>query len=482
MNGMYRFLVVAAGGFLLTGGLQLRSANHPPDWTNKAVEETIWRLLNDEKSTFVSLSTPEFMSLGEGFDLPDAGKTVTELAQHAPGGAFDPRDVAQLSPEKIGYRAEWVVDRFKRYNMDWDITGLKLVSLNPDANKYPWFIIMNGGAANFYEFFVDLKNQPGWAQYLAQKMNVMIVTIPGNFKYGGCEDPIQSEARQPQYLLDRDLPLRENEVRNVLLNNALVMQGLKSLILNHTQGDILLVGHSTSGELAMLAYEDPELKARLKGRSFGWGSGGPARLALTRAIKIPARGRADAEGGGTTRPLEQLSRRDVATYSHGYSWFLNPLYAPGMSVADIANAWLATEARRRPQFKQQIQDLEHGSGIDQKGRIEVELERLLVKSGNPWGVDLEDVDKDLYSTHFTRLDGYKKMVWTVAHFDRNHWLPEDPMKAPEVYVANEYRRANPNAKVRLMVWDPNMTHYGHLELPKQLAAADYSVVRWLMKE
>jgi hypothetical protein len=96
-------------------------------------------------------------------------------------------------------------------------------------------------------------------------------------------------------------------------------------------------------------------------------------------------------------------------------------------------------------------------------------------------VNLEDVDKDLFSTHYTRLDGYKKMVWTVAHFDRNHWLPEDPMRAPEVYVANEYRRVNPGAQVRLMVWDPNMTHYGHLELPKQLAAADYSVVRWLMK-
>jgi hypothetical protein len=28
----------------------------------------------------------------------------------------------------------------------------------------------------------------------------------------------------------------------------------------------------------MLAYEDPELSARLKGRYLGWGSGGPARL------------------------------------------------------------------------------------------------------------------------------------------------------------------------------------------------------------
>ena len=41
-------------------------------------------------------------------------------------------------------------------------------------------------------------------------------------------------------------------------------------------GDILLIGHSTSGEIAMLANNDPELRAKLNGRYFGWGSGGPA--------------------------------------------------------------------------------------------------------------------------------------------------------------------------------------------------------------
>jgi len=111
----------------------------------------------------------------------------------------------------------------------------------------------------------------------------------------------------------------------------------------------------------------------------------------------------------------------------------------------------------------------------------VEIEALLKKSGNPWGVNLEEVNQDLFSTQYTRMDGYKKMVWTVGHFDRNHWLPEDPMKAPEVFVANEYRDKNPNAAVRLIVWDPPLTHYGHIELPKQLAAADFSVVRWLLK-
>jgi hypothetical protein len=176
-----------------------------------------------------------------------------------------------------------------------------------------------------------------------------------------------------------------------------------------------------------------------------------------------------------------LSRRDVPTYSRGYSFFLNPLYVPGMSINEIASAWLNEEARRRPQFKQQIQDMEHGSGYSQKGYIEVEIKRLLKASGNPWKISFEDVDKELMSTYFTRMDGYKKMVWTVGHFDRNHWLPEDPMNAPEVYVANQYRAINPDAQVRLIVWDPPLTHYGHLELPKQKAAADYSVIRWLVK-
>src|SRR5262249_8922844 len=211
------------------------------------------------------------------------------------------------------------------------------------------------------------------------------VTIPGNFKYGGWEGPIQSLKRQPQYVLDRDLPLPEMEVRNTLLNNRVVLQGLKNLILKNTQGDILLIGHSTSGELAMLSYEDPELAVRLKGRYFGWGSGGPARLALTRAIKAPAIGQEGTrdDNGGKKGPLELLTRRSVSAYSRGYSWFLNPLYEPGMSIANIAEAWLNAEARRRPQFKQQIQDLEHGADIADKGWIEAQIQGLLKKSGNP---------------------------------------------------------------------------------------------------
>lgn len=461
------------------------AAAQDPELTNPAVEKKIWALLDEPNKTYVSLSTPDFMSLGAGFDIPDEGRSIHEIAVAAPGGAFDPRQLEKISPDKLGYKAQWVVERYKHYNMEWDITGLKLTSLNPAAKKYPWFIIINGGAANWYEFYLDLKNRPGWAPYLAQKINVMIVTIPGNFKYGGWPMPIMDETRQPQYLLDKDLPIAETHLRNALLNNQVVMQGLKQLILKNTSGDILISGHSTSGELAMLAYEDPELAARLKGRYFGWGSGGPARLALMRPLLMPESLRRDGGNEGAERnkprPLEQLSRRDVPTYSRGYSWFLNPLYEPGMSIADIAGAWLQEEARRRPQFKQQIQDIEHGEGYAKKGYVEVEIKRLLQESGNPWHLSYEQVEGELMSTYFTRMDGFKKMVWTVGHMDRNHWLPEDPKNAPEVYVADQFRAADPNAIIRLIVWDPALTHYGHLELPKEKAAADYSVIRWLMK-
>ncbi len=457
-----------------------------PEQTNAVVEKKIWSLLDDKKAVFVSLPEADFRALGEGFDLPDGGKTVTELAKAAPGGSFDPRDLEKIPAKTLGYKAEWIVERYKHYNVDWDITGLKLNSLNPDANRYPWFIIINGGAANWYEFFVDLKNNPGWAQYLAQKINVMIVTIPGNFKYGGWEEPIESIKRQPQYLLDTELPDKEIYLRNILLNNQVVLQGVRQIIMKNTARDILISGHSTSGELALLAFSDPELGPRFRGRYFGWGSGGPARLSLTRPFNQPQSvrtgGTGEGEGGGgKRRPLDILSRRDVPSYSRGYSFFLNPLYVPGMSIQQIAAAWLSEEARRRPQFKQQIQDLEHGADISEKGYVEVETKRLLKESGNPWNINFEDVDKELFSTQYTRMNGYRKMVWTVGHFDRNHWLPEDPMNALEVYVATQYREVNPDAEIRLIVWDPPLTHYGHLELPKQKAAADYSVIRWLVK-
>src|SRR5688572_19647493 len=173
----------------------------PAEKTSRQLEQEIWTLLDNDKPPFVSLAEADFRALGDEFTLPDGGRAVTELAGKAPGGAFDPRDVAKIPAAALGYKADWIVERYSRYNLEWDITGLRLTSLDANAKNYPWLFIINGGAANVYEFYVDLKNRPGWGQYLAQKLNVMIVTIPGNFKYGGWDEPIESPQRQPAYLL-----------------------------------------------------------------------------------------------------------------------------------------------------------------------------------------------------------------------------------------------------------------------------------------
>src|SRR5687768_15264568 len=60
------------------------------------VEDRIWRLLDDSEAVYSSLSEADFRSLGGGFDLPDGGRTVTDLAGRAPGGAFDPRELSSV--------------------------------------------------------------------------------------------------------------------------------------------------------------------------------------------------------------------------------------------------------------------------------------------------------------------------------------------------------------------------------------------------
>src|SRR5437879_6549974 len=283
--GLALFAAILPAGFILA--------------QSQGLEQKIWTLLDDGKAAYVSLAESDLRALGAGLDLPDGGRSITALAGKADGGAFDPRDVAGLPAQQLGYKADWIVERFRRYNLDWDLTALRLTSL--------------------------------------------------------------------------------------------ILQGLKALVTRHTSGDILLIGHSTSGELSMLAYEDPDLRARLKGRYLGWGSGGPARLELLRKVRgkeIVARAGASSQAGKT--PLHVLERRDPPSYARGYSGFLNPLYEAGMTHLQIAERWLAAEARRRPNFKQQLQNLEHGADLGEKAWVENEIESLLKRAGNPWRTAVED--------------------------------------------------------------------------------------------
>src|SRR5207247_2434665 len=189
----------------------------------------------------------------------------------------------------------------------------------------PWIVIINGGSASWYQFFVDPLDRPGLGQYLAQSANVLIVTIPGNFKYGGWTLP--ASRRSPQYLLDRDLSADEVKVRNAIYTNRMEIEGLRRLIVRETSGDILIIGHSTSGELGFLAMGEKELATRLKGRFLGWGSGGPSNLRKEREEQVGRRA-ANVKALAKYPALWELRPRDAEEYvNSGYIGQLKPATA-----------------------------------------------------------------------------------------------------------------------------------------------------------
>jgi len=71
--------------------MQLTAAPFPP----------IMDLL-EKPEPFVTVSPELFQQLGKFLALPDAGRTVKQLADKDPGGAFDPRDLERSPPATLG--------------------------------------------------------------------------------------------------------------------------------------------------------------------------------------------------------------------------------------------------------------------------------------------------------------------------------------------------------------------------------------------
>ena len=96
------------------------------------------------------------------------------------------------------------------------------------------------------------------------------------------------------------------------------------------------------------------------------------------------------------------------------------------------------------------------------------------------GVDAEEVIRDLFTTMRAPLTGWRRMIWTVARLDDGHW-DKDATKARELQVADEFRRHNPGVPVRVLLFDVPMTHYGHIERPRQLAGGLVAALTWLVQ-
>ena len=460
-------LVLLVGGSLLALACSQTSTLTPE--ANNAGEEMV-QLLQEDRP-FTAISSDLFERLG--WDLPDGGTRVKALADRAPGGAFDPRELEALPAQELGYRAMWHEVRYKYYGLDWDVTGLHLIPNQP-LPGLPTLVIIHGGSANWYEFFLDPLNRPGLGQYLAQKVPVMLVTIPGNYAHGGWTEPSYAD-RIPGYLLDQELSAKEAKVRNAVYTFRVVAEGVRQLIEQHTSGPVVVVGHSTGGEIRFM-LEDSSLKERMGGLSLGWGSGGPALL--HKIMEGEDAHRESAIERFTSYPhVADLRARSAEGYvTSKYIGPLNPVR--GSTDLVTAERWYQLEQRRRPQFKQVLQDLEHQGADELREREEREIRETLQKN-NP-GVKPEEVIADLFSTNDAPMTGYKKMIWLVARLDNGHWN-ENPEKASELKVANEFRKRNPTIPVRVGLFDLPMTHYGHIEKPRQVAGGLVAALRWLVE-
>jgi hypothetical protein len=330
----------------------------------------------------------------------------------------------------------------------------------------PTVVIINGGSANWYEFFLDPLNRAGWGQYLAQKVPVLLATIPGNYRHGGWTEK-KYDDRIPGYVLDRDVSREEVKVRNAVYTFKVVTEGIKKLILTATTGPVVLVGHSTGGEIQYILKDDPELRDRIRGLHLGWGTGGPASLAAMREF----RGERSADDYDD---VWLIRARPASGYSRGYLGPLNPVWDAGKTREQIAEHWISLEERRRPQFKQPLQDMEHNSADNLREHAASQIQQAL--KDNKLGVKPDEVIKDLFTTMRSDSKGYRKMIWTTSQLDDGHWNKDDHEKARELQVANEFRKANPG-----LVFDVPMTHYGHVEKPRELAGGLVAALRWLVQ-
>ncbi len=429
-----------------------------------ATEDDILHMLASDQP-YHTVSAEQFEQLG--WDLPDGGNTVKALADAAPGSAFDPRDLEKQSTEKLGYKASWHTLRYKVYGLDWDITGLYLVPNNPVPNL-PTLIIVHGGSSNWYEFYVDPLNRAGIGQYLAQKIPVLLVTIPGNFRYGGWTENQDYGKRIPGYLLDRDITGEELKLRNAVYTFRVVTDGIKQLIEQVTSGPIVIIGHSTGGEIQYILH-DTKLGARMQGMSLGWGTGGPAGLDVMKQF----RGNRNADD---YLNVWEVRSRPTEGYTKGYLGPLNPVWDPNQTRLQVAEHWQGLERRRRPNFKQPLQDIEHNSASNLLDHISGQIRQTVASSG--FDVNADEVIGDLFSTMKSSHTGYKKMIWTTASLDDGHWNPKVE-EARELLIANEFRKKNPGVPIRVLLYDVPMTHYGHIEKPRQLAGGMLTAIKWL---
>jgi len=276
-------------------------------------------------------------------------------------------------------------------------------------------------------------------------------------------------------LLSEEISSEEAKVRTAVYTFKVVVEGVHRIIEQATTGPVVVLGHSTGGEIPFLLM-NTSLKDRMSGGYLGWGSGGPARLDLVlstpEAHRESVRRRYSQYG-----PVGTLRSRSAGEYAYDSS-YIGPLNAcKGADNLEVAECWFRQEERRRPQFKQKLQDMEHGAAVELRESVAVEIREALRE--NSYGVRPDEVLADLFSTTQVPLTGYGRMLWLIGKLD-GHASMRDGIPS-EARIANAFRQQNPDVPIRVGLFETELTHYGYMEKPKQLAGAMLVGLQWLVE-
>ena len=175
--------------------------------------------------------------------------------------------------EETPFTHREVMTRYERNGYAWDIHG-SLYTPDREVDSGLAFVFFHGGADSESVFDLTPDGRPGQARVLAsQGFTVLSITYPGHYPPGGrWQKPIP--ARQPIYLLDRDLPIEEVLDRNLKCTFNTILQGAGQLVSQELTGrDLLVWGHSTGGPMAAALQQFTPGNKVIGLPSFG--TGGP---------------------------------------------------------------------------------------------------------------------------------------------------------------------------------------------------------------
>jgi hypothetical protein len=300
--------------------------------------------------------------------------------------------------------------------------------------------------------------------------------MPGNFRYGGWTERALDQ-RIPPYVMDREMDPEEIRTRNAAFTFRLVADGVKKLVDELTSGPVVISGHSTGGEITYMLENPGYLRERTGGKILVWEGGSHAG---TRAMQ-QTRGTPDRNNWPAVTELR--ARPPEVDYTGSYLGPLNPVWDPQASRLDMAERWMGElEFRRRAHFKQALQDLERRGGyLPLKESVISEVREAL--QGNEFGVDPEEVLADLFAPMDAPLTGYRAIVRAAAGDELAGNLSMESLEGNRTMeMMQELRQYNPDAGMRFLIFDVPMTHYGHIERPRQLAGGLLAALRWLSQQ